>query len=156
MTADGARSFQSEFPLPSENPPVPEFPDPVRDAQTLADVSSGVLVRAFEEVCDAWKLTGEQRTALAGRRSRTTYARWLADPDRAALDLVSRERIAHVIGIRVALASLFGTGEAADGWARRPNEEPMFGGRTPITDMTSGTTGALAAIRSDLQRRRYR
>lgn len=134
----------------------PFSPDAGRDARVLASVAAGVLLRAFEEIGDAWDLTGAQRAALIGGRSRTTHARWIADPDNAALDLMTRERIAHVIGIRVALASLFGTGEAADGWARRQNDEPSFGGRAPIEDMTCGTTGALADIRSDLQRRRHR
>lgn len=155
----GTSTARLPDPLPHHEPAAalePSFPDAGRDARVLASVSAGVLLRAFEEIGVAWDLTGAQRAALIGRRSRTTYARWIADPDNAALDLMTRERVAHVIGIRVALASLFGTGEAADGWARRQNDEPLFGGRAPIEDMTCGTTGVLADIRSDLQRRRHR
>lgn len=126
-------------------------PDPVADAQELLSLPSGPLLRAFEETTDAWGLDRRRRAALLGIHSRNTYATWMQDPDAVSLDLMRRERIGHVLGIRVALATLFGLGEAANGWPTRPNTDSRFGGRPPIEIMASGTTGALADVRRDLE-----
>jgi len=121
------------------------------DAARLLALRPGPLVRAFEEVAIAWRLSQQQRVALLALASRSTWSTWMADPDGARLDVVRRERIGHVIAIRLALLSLFGRGDAADGWAKAPNDGALFGGHPPIDILTSGTTAALAEVRDWLQ-----
>ena len=123
----------------------------VDDAERLLALRPGPLLRAFDEVADAWRLTQRQRAALLAVASRSTLAGWMRDPDRASLDILRRERIGHVIAIRLALLSLFGHGKAADGWPTAPNADPLFGGRPPIDVLASGTTAALAEVRDRLE-----
>ena len=128
-----------------------EMPTRLADADRLLALRPGPLVRAFEEVALAWRLSQQQRVDLLALASRSTWAGWTRDPEGARLDIVRRERIGHVIAIRLALLSLFGRGEAADGWPKARNEGALFAGHAPIDIMTSGTTAALAEVRDWLQ-----
>lgn len=125
--------------------------DPAADARELLALPSGTLLTMFDRLADRWKLGRDQRLALLGIRSATTYGRWRAAPDRANLDLGTRERMGHVMGIHTATVALFGPGEASSGWVKRPNSGPLFRGAPPIDRMTSGLTGALAEVRRYLE-----
>ena len=113
---------------------------------------AGPMLRVFLRIAERWGLSKTETMALLGIRSRTTFARWRDDPDSASLDLATRERIGHVFGIQAACVTLLGEGSAADGWVRRPNQGPLFGGKAPIERMASGWTGELERVRSHLQR----
>jgi len=144
MTAAGLA--RSDWAL-SENPG-----DPVDAAARAMALPPGPMLRVFLRLVERWGLERSETMALLGIRSRTTFTRWRDDPDGASLDLVTRERIGHVFGIQAACVTLFGEGSASDGWVKRPNEGPLFGGRTPISRMTSGWTGELERVRTHLQR----
>lgn len=120
-------------------------------ARTLATLPSAPMLAMFERLTARWGLTRAEKLALLGVRSATTLRRWLADPERANLDLVTRERIAHAFAIHAACVTLFGSGEAADGWVKRPNTGPLFDGAAPVERMTSGLTGDLAEVRLHLE-----
>lgn len=146
-------SFHAEQPVPwpSERPLRAVASTRIEDGERLMALRPGPLLRAFDEVARAWRLTQRQRAALLAVASRSTLASWMSDPDGAPLDIVRRERIGHVIAIRLALLSLFGRGDAADGWPTAPNADPLFGGRPPIDILASGTTAALAEVRDRLE-----
>lgn len=124
---------------------------PGEAARTLAGLPSAPMLAMFERLAARWGLTRAEKLALLGVRSATTLRRWLADPERANLDLVTRERIAHAFAIHAACVRLFGSGEAADGWVRRANTGPLFDGAAPIERMTAGLTGDLAEVRLYLE-----
>jgi hypothetical protein len=67
------------------------------------------------------------------------------DPVRASLPADVRERIANLIVISEDLAALFGPGEIADGWVRRPNSH--FGDEPPLRRMMSGLMEDLIEVR---------
>ena len=131
--------------------PSPLVDDPAADARELLALPSGPLLAMFERLAKRWELDREERLRLLGIRSATTYGRWRAAPDRANLDLGTRERMGHTLGIHAATVALFGPGEASSGWVRRPNSGPLFRGAPPIERMTSGLTGALAEVRHHLE-----
>lgn len=132
-------------------PPSALADDPVADARELLALPPGPLLVMFERLAGRWGLGRDERVALLGIRSATTYGRWRAAPDRANLDLGTRERMGHVMGIHAATVALFGPGEASSGWVRRPHTGPLFRGAAPIERMASGLTGALAEVRHYLE-----
>ena len=126
--------------------------DPVADAHALMSVAPGTVFALFDRTTTRWRLDRAQKLALLGKCSAATYARWKRDPGSASIDLGTRERIGHVLGIQANLVALFGPGESADGWVLRPNTEPAFGGVAPIVHLTSGLTSALSDVRLGLDR----
>ena len=63
------------------------------------------------------------------------------------LDVDRLTRISIVLGIHQALGTLYPTERDAIAWLRTPNGAPLFGGRTPITLITSGTQDGLMSVR---------
>ena len=113
----------------------------------LETLRPGPALRAFERVAAAWQLTRAEKLRLLGGISSGTYAKWCAAPDEARLAPVVYERLSHVIGIWFGLRTLFGRGEASDGFVRRPNGAPPFGGREPLELVLSPWVGVLAEVR---------
>ena len=133
-------------------PATPAPVDPVADARTLMAVPAETVLGLFDRTVERWGLDRARKLALLGRCSPATYARWKRDPAKATIDLGTRERIGHVLGIQANLVALFGPGEAADGWVLRPNTGHAFGGVAPIVHLTSGLTSALSEVRLGLAR----
>lgn len=141
---------QAQFPTPEGVPFAPV--DPVADAHALMSVAPETVFALFDRTATRWGLDRAQRLALLGKCSPATYARWKRAPAKASIDLGTRERIGHVLGIQANLVALFGPGESADGWVLRPNTGPAFAGVAPIVHLTSGLTSALSDVRIDLER----
>lgn len=118
---------------------VPKF-----DTQPLS--GSGLI--AFKTVSDKWGLTDEQKRVLLGKPACSTYHHWMGNKD-VALGADTLERISYVVGIFKALHFLF-PAEAADGWIRRPNSDPLFGGRPAIEIMLHGQVADLLRVRDYL------
>ena len=144
MSSSNLATLETESPSPLAD-------DPAADAHELLALPSGPLLTMFERLANRWELGRDERLRLLGIRSATTYGRWRAAPDRANLDLGTRERMGHVMGIHAATVALFGPGEASSGWVKRPNSGPLFRGTAPIDRMASGLTGALAEVRRYLE-----
>jgi hypothetical protein len=64
------------------------------------------------------------------------------------------ERISYVLGIYKALQVLLPDAAAADGWVRRPNAAPPFGGRSALERMLSGNVADLFLVRQYLDAQR--
>ncbi|HET8881082.1 MAG TPA: MbcA/ParS/Xre antitoxin family protein, partial [Solimonas sp.] len=64
------------------------------------------------------------------------------------------ERISYVLGIYKALQILFPQAERADEWVRRPNDAPLFAGRSALDRMLSGNVADLFVVRSYLDAQR--
>ena len=127
----------------------------MRHRQPLAEASrrtSEVALRAFSKLADRWQLEPKARQVLLGVPERTYY-NWIRSPEKATPDRDKLERISYVLGIRAALAAIFGENPEADEWLKRRNID--FGGESPLNRMLGGNLGDLAQVRAYLDRARF-
>jgi len=110
-------------------------------------------MRVFFNIARQWGLNQhEQQTLLALPRS--TLAKYRTRPETARLSPDTLERISYIVGIYKALQILLPRAEAADGWVRRPNTNPLFGGRSALDRMMSGRVADLYVVRHYLDGQR--
>ena len=105
---------------------------------------SGPAIRAFFKIAERWGVAGAEQQALLGGISRSTLKRWKGEQD-ALLTVDQLERISHLLGIHKNLQVLLPT--TADGWVKRPNSAPLFGGRTALELMVAGGITAQREVR---------
>jgi len=105
---------------------------------------SGPAIRAFFKIAERWGVAGAEQQALLGGISRSTLQRWKREQD-ALLTVDQLERISHLLGIHKNLHVLLPT--TADGWVKRPNSAPLFGGRTALELMVAGGITAQREVR---------
>lgn len=120
-------------------------------AQLLTPPSARVALNAFERIAQAWELDVRESATLLGTSPRTAY-RWLKEGRRDHISSDARERISHLIAIWESLASIFGRGELAHVWVRRPNAD--FGEQAPLQRMLHGNVNDLVFVRAYLDRAR--
>jgi hypothetical protein len=118
-------------------------------APTLAQMSAAGLRAFFNIACD-WKLSVEEQLVLLGSPGRSTLFKWKAAPEAARLGHDTLERLSYLLGIYKALQILLPDPAAADGWVRRKNTAPVFGGRSALERMLAGNVGDLLAVRQYL------
>ena len=111
------------------------------------DRLSGPGLRAFLKLGEACGLSIEEQRLLLGGISKSTYHRWKKDRD-ATLSIDQLERISHLLGIYKSLQILLPA--SADEWPRRPNSNPLFGGRPAIDLMVHGGMTGLSTVRAFL------
>ncbi len=61
------------------------------------------------------------------------------------------ERLSHLLAIYGALHSLYLEHGRADAWIRRPNDAPLFEGRTPLDRLLGGRVADLYEVRRYLE-----
>jgi hypothetical protein len=93
----------------------------------------------FLNIAAEWELDSASQMALLGVPSRTTFFRWKKSPP-GALPPDTLERLSHVFGIYKSLQILL-PGPSAAEWIHRPNDAPLFGGRTALELMLTGVAG---------------
>jgi hypothetical protein len=114
---------------------------------------SGPALRAFFRITGQWGLSAEQERVLLGSPARSTYFRW--KKERAGpLSRDTLERISYLLGIYKALHLLFPDPAQADGWIRRANAAPLFGGASALDRMLAGQVGDLQLVRQYLDAQR--
>src|SRR5436190_24141480 len=109
-------------------------------------------LEAFFTLAARWKLRDEDARALLGGVSNGPFYEMKRNPDRT-LDTDRLTRISYVIGIFKALGVLH-SDALADEWVRRPNNNPLFRGMTPLAYMIAGGLPALQHVRPLLDARR--
>ncbi len=114
---------------------------------------TGPALRAFFNITGLWGLGAEQERILLGRPGRSTFFRWKRDLD-GALPHDALERISYLLGIYKALEILFPDPAQADGWVKRPNEAPVFGGQSALERMLGGQVADLFVVRQYLDAQR--
>lgn len=119
--------------------------EPVRGEETKK------LTSAFAKIAEQWKLSMEEQLALLGYPARSTYFKWKKEG--GVLPKDTEDRISYVLGIYEALGILFTDDQAATGWVREPNDDPMFGGNRAIDVMTRNIV-SLHAVRQLLDAER--
>ncbi len=86
-------------------------------------------VDGFFAIMEQWDLKGEQSRALLGGIPRSTLHKYKTAAGTRSQDELMR--ISYIVGIYKALHILF-SDELADEWMKRPNDNPLFGGSTPL------------------------
>lgn len=86
---------------------------------------------------------------ILGLSVRSTFFKWKKDSN-VALQKDTIERISYIIGIYKALQILLPDGKMADEWVRRPNDAPLFSGRSALDRMLSGQVADLFLVRQYL------
>lgn len=114
---------------------------------------AGPGLRTFFRITDAWGLTTDQERRLLGNPSRSTFFRWKAGQAGAVTHDVL-ERISYVLGIYKALHIIFPSAPHADGWIKRANSAPLFGGRSALDRMLAGHVADLYVVRQYLDAQR--
>jgi len=109
-------------------------------------------VKAFLEISKLWQLLDEGARQLLGCMSHRAFYE-LKRKARASLDQDRLTRISILTGIFKALNILYGK-KLADRWVQLPNENPMFGGETPLAYMLRGGQPAMLRVRQLLDSRR--
>lgn len=124
--------------------------DPAGSApRTEPAALAGPGLRAFFRIVELWGLSTDEQRVLLGEPPRSTFFKWKrGDAGSVSRDVL--ERVSYVLGIFKALELLLPRAESADGWIRRPNDAPPFGGRSALDRMLSGNVADLYAVRQYL------
>ena len=115
--------------------------------------AGGAGLRAFTQIAELWHLSIADQLTLLGITSRSTYFKWRREPQ-PKLPRDTLERLSYLLGIYKALQLLLPDTHAADEWIRRPNDAPLFGGRSALDRMLSGNVADLFIVRQYLDAQR--
>ena len=121
------------------------------DADVLRDPEqrrrlSAPAVALFLRTCDLWDLKVEERMAILGGVSRQTYHNWKSGKV-GALGRDQLERISLVLGILKGVRLVFAEDGHGVRWLKAANDEPVFGGRSPLEVMSDGGMSGLFEVR---------
>lgn len=114
---------------------------------------SGAALRTFFNIAQAWELDTEEQRTLLGKPARSTFFNWKKNKP-VALSHDTLERLSYILGIYKALQILLPQTEASDGWVKRANDAPIFGGRSALERMLSGNVADLYVVRQYLDAQR--
>ena len=118
---------------------------PARDLSS--DDLGAAGLRAFVRIAAAWGLSVDEQLTLLGSPPRSTFFAWRKTPAKASLSRDTLERLSNILGIYKSLQILLPDADAADGWVRKPNTAPLFGGRPALDRMLAGNSSDLHAVR---------
>lgn len=106
--------------------------------------------KAFTRIAQAWCLTDQEQSAILGKPLDAAFAS--LEPEGAdASHRETLERVSFIIGIYIALHTIFPNAQQANSWVRRTNNAPFLNGATALEHMCSGKVGALASVRQHLE-----
>jgi hypothetical protein len=128
----------------------------VRDGQggpQQAALAGGAGLRAFNQIAELWHLSIAEQLSLLGITSRSTYFKWRKEAQ-PRLPRDTLERLSYLLGIYKALQLLLPDARVADEWIRRPNDAPLFGGKSALERMLSGNVADLYTVRQYLDAQR--
>lgn len=104
-----------------------------------------IALKAFFGISEKWGINAEQQRILLGTKLSTLY-RWKS-AKAIELSADTLERISYIIGIYKALRILLPTEAAANQWLYKPNQAPLFSGRTALDKLLKGHVVDLADVR---------
>jgi hypothetical protein len=113
----------------------------------------GPGLRAFANIAEAWGLTVADQLKLLGIASRSTFFKWRRERE-PRLPRDTLERLSYLLGIYKSLQILLPDARAADEWIRKPNNVPLFGGRSALERMMTGQVADLYVVRQYLDAER--
>lgn len=118
--------------------------------------TAAAALRTYFNIVRDWHLNTEQAMTLLGfdERTRSTFFKWKREPESARLSREKLERLSYIFGIYKDLQILLPKAESADQWIHRPNDAPLFGGRSALDRMLSGNVADLYVVRQYLDAQR--
>ena len=122
-------------------------PQVTPQTEVSSERMAAASLRAFVRIADAWGLSIDAQLALLGQPPRSTFFAWRKHPDKATLSRDTLERLSNILGIYKSLQILLPDAAAADGWVRKPNAAPPFGGGTALARMLAGNVSDLNLVR---------
>jgi len=125
----------------------------VQNKPSSRDLSAAGL-RAFFNIARDWALNMDEQMVLLGAPGRSTFFKWKSAPETADLKRDTLERLSYILGIYKALQILLPSTNAADGWVKKSNSAPLFGGKSALDRMLGGNVADLLAVRQYLDARR--
>ncbi|MDQ6629479.1 MAG: MbcA/ParS/Xre antitoxin family protein [Pseudomonadota bacterium] len=120
--------------------------------ELASPATAAAALRTFFRLAEAWKLGIAEQTVLLGV-ARTTLYQWKQGKV-APLERHLLERLSHLFGIYSSLHILFPVAARADGWLRKANAAPLFGGRSALDRMLGGQIADLYVVRQYLDAQR--
>ena len=114
---------------------------------------SGPALRTFFRIAERWDLAVEEQMKLLGVTARSTFFKWKQDRE-GRLSLDTLERISYILGVFKALNILLPEEDAADGWIKKPNDAPVFAGKSALERRLSGRVSDLYVVRQYLDAQR--
>jgi hypothetical protein len=127
-------------------------PAAVRHEPAERKRKSGPALRAFFNIAEKWGLDLREQRGLLGWPSKSALYNWKATPD-VTLPYDTLVRLSLILGIYKALHILYPDADLADRWMKMRNQNPLFGGRTPM-EHALGEQSALHDVRRLLDARR--
>ncbi|HEY5348125.1 MAG TPA: MbcA/ParS/Xre antitoxin family protein [Candidatus Lustribacter sp.] len=115
---------------------------------------SGPAFALFLEIARLWQIAPPEARVLLGGLPESTYFKYQKAPQTARLSHDTLARISHLLGIFKAVNLLLPRAESADAWLRRPNDAPLFKGRSALDYMLGGEFEDIAAVRRYLDAQR--
>jgi hypothetical protein len=115
---------------------------------------SGPALVLFLKIAELWGLGPAEARVLLGSLPESTFYKYLKAPQTAHLSHDTLARISHLLGIYKAINLLLPRAESADAWVRRPNDAPLFKGRSALEYMLGGEFEDIAAVRRYLDAQR--
>jgi hypothetical protein len=125
-----------------------------RDDAGKAERLSGPAFGVFLKIAELWQLSPAEARVLLGRLPESTFFKYQKAPQSARLSHDALARISHLLGIFKAVNLLLPRSESADAWVRRPNDAPLFKGRSALDYMLGGDFEDIAAVRRYLDTER--
>ncbi len=121
-------------------------PDPKRIASAALQVFFGLS--------DRWGLQAKEERILLGDPAPSTFFNWKSRRTANRLSRDTLDRISYLMGIHKALNILLPSSRDADEWIKKPNNAPVFGGKTALNRMLGGSLTDLADVRRYLDAQR--
>ena len=131
--------------------PSPAVKTPIQPSNR--DLSTAGL-RAFFNIARDWGLSLDEQLILLGGPGRSTFFKWKSAPEAADLKRDTLERLSYLLGIYKALQVLLPATPEADAWIKKPNDAPLFAGKSALARMLGGNVADLVAVRHYLDARR--
>lgn len=114
--------------------------------------AAAAALRTFWRLAEAWRLGVNEQTILLGV-GRSALYQWRQGKV-GPLDRHVLERLSYLFGIYAALQLLLPDHERAAQWVRKPNDAPLFGGRSALDRMLGGQVADLFVVRQYLDAQR--
>jgi uncharacterized protein (DUF2384 family) len=133
--------FDAAFDAPLTPAPTPQTFSQEADRKRL----SGVAIKAFKRVVEAWRLPNADAAALLGV-SASTWDRIKKGSRTETLSQDQLTRASAVIGLYKGLELLFADDKARR-WPMQKNRGPLFAGATPIEAMIVGGIPMMLDVR---------
>lgn len=116
---------------------------------------STVALKTFFNIMTKWNVNVKQQIILLGGLNESTfynYKKELKDNNeiKGTLSNDTIDRISYIIGIYKALHILLPEETAADAWIKKPNNAPLFSGKSALDIMLQGNMVNLYKVRSYL------